>query len=46
MIQVLDRPGLEAASCECYDLIARETERLLGPAQAEECPGEGDGRST
>jgi CRP-like cAMP-binding protein len=32
MIHVLDRPGLEAASCECYGLIARETERLLGPA--------------
>jgi CRP-like cAMP-binding protein len=45
VIQVLDRPGLEAASCACYGLIARETERLLGPAHTEECPGEGDGRS-
>jgi CRP-like cAMP-binding protein len=32
IIHVLDRPGLEAASCECYGLIVRETERLLGPA--------------
>jgi CRP-like cAMP-binding protein len=39
MIHVLDRPGLEAASCECYGIIAQETDRLLGPAQAEEHPG-------
>jgi CRP-like cAMP-binding protein len=32
VIQVLDRLGLEAASCECYGFIAEETERLLGPA--------------
>ena len=36
LVQVLDRAGLEAASCECYGLIARETARLLGPAPAEE----------
>jgi CRP-like cAMP-binding protein len=39
MIHVLDRPGLEAASCECYGIIAQETDRLLGPAQAEDRPG-------
>ena len=35
LVHVLDRAGLEAASCECYGLIARETTRLLGPAPAE-----------
>ena len=39
IIHVLDRPGLEAASCECYGIIAQETDRLLGPAQAEDRPG-------
>ena len=39
MIHVLDRPGLETASCECYGIIAQETDRLLGPAQAENRPG-------
>jgi len=28
-IVVLDRPALEAASCECYDVVKRETDRLL-----------------
>ncbi|PXX92802.1 Crp/Fnr family transcriptional regulator [Marinobacter vulgaris] len=27
-ITVLDRPGLEALSCECYGVVRRETERL------------------
>jgi Mn-dependent DtxR family transcriptional regulator len=26
---VLDRPGLEAASCECYRIVRQEFERLL-----------------
>jgi len=30
-IQILDRPGLEALSCECYAIVRREFERLLGP---------------
>ncbi len=30
-ITVVDRPGLEAAACECYRLIAAEDRRLLGP---------------
>ena len=28
-ITVLDRPGLEGASCECYGLVRKEFERLL-----------------
>jgi Mn-dependent DtxR family transcriptional regulator len=30
MIHVLDRTGLEAASCECYGVIKQEYDRLLG----------------
>ncbi len=33
-IKVLDRPRLEGMSCECYEVVRRETERLL-PAHAE-----------
>ena len=29
-VTVLDRPGLEAASCECYGVIKAEFDRLLG----------------
>jgi len=28
-ITVIDRPGLEARSCECYDVVRRESARLL-----------------
>jgi CRP-like cAMP-binding protein len=28
-IKVLDRPRLETMSCECYEVVRRETERLL-----------------
>src|SRR5256885_3810646 len=28
-ITVLDRPGLEQRSCECYEVVRREFERLL-----------------
>jgi CRP-like cAMP-binding protein len=31
IIHILDRAGLEAASCACYHVIAQEAERLLGP---------------
>ena len=30
LITILDRPGLEAASCECYRIIEAEYDRLLG----------------
>ena len=29
-ITVLDRKGLEAACCECYEVVAKELDRLLG----------------
>ena len=31
---VTDRPGLEAASCECYHTVRREFGRLLGDGAA------------
>jgi hypothetical protein len=30
-ITILDRRGLEAASCPCYGFIAREYQRVLNP---------------
>lgn len=32
-MKVTDRAGLEAAACECHGVVAREFERLLGPAR-------------
>ena len=29
-ITVIDRKGLEAACCECYKVVAKELDRLLG----------------
>jgi Mn-dependent DtxR family transcriptional regulator len=29
-IRIVDRPGLEAAACECYWIVRREFDRLLG----------------
>ena len=29
-LTVVDRKGLEAASCECYEVVAKELDRLLG----------------
>jgi CRP-like cAMP-binding protein len=31
-MSIIDRPGLEAASCECYDTVRHEFARLLGPS--------------
>ncbi len=33
VIEIADRPGLEAASCECYEVIQHEFDRLLGAPQ-------------
>ena len=33
-MEVTDRPGLEAASCECYHAVRREFARLLGAGSA------------
>jgi len=33
-ITVLDRPGLEERSCECYRVVKDEYDRLLGPVKA------------
>jgi CRP-like cAMP-binding protein len=33
-VKVLDRPGLERRSCECYGVIRREYDRLLPPSDA------------
>ena len=29
-IQILDRPRLEAAACECYGIVRSSYERILG----------------
>jgi CRP-like cAMP-binding protein len=34
-ITVLDRPGLEEKSCECYQVVKRETDRLLPHIRAQ-----------
>jgi CRP-like cAMP-binding protein len=30
-LTILDRRGLEEASCECYEAVRREYDRLIGP---------------
>ncbi len=34
-ITVLDRPGLEARVCECYQVVKTESDRLLSPRHVE-----------
>ena len=31
-VTILDRPGLESSACECYSIVRRQFERLLGHA--------------
>jgi hypothetical protein len=33
IMEIVDRAGLEQASCECYGVIQHEFERLLGAPQ-------------
>jgi hypothetical protein len=33
-IRVLDRRGLEASACECYEVVRREFDRLLEKASS------------
>jgi CRP-like cAMP-binding protein len=40
-LTLLDRPGLEAAACECYGIIRAEADRLLGPPSALRAGGAG-----
>jgi hypothetical protein len=37
-MEVTDRPGLEAASCECYGIARRAYDRLLGPPEGATTP--------
>jgi CRP-like cAMP-binding protein len=30
VVSIVDRPGLEAATCECYQIVREEFDRLLG----------------
>jgi hypothetical protein len=32
-IRIVDRKRLEAATCECYEALRQETDRLLDPAR-------------
>lgn len=49
-IRVIDRPGLEAASCACYRIVTSEFARLLGGRRAasplEKGMGSADGETT
>jgi CRP-like cAMP-binding protein len=49
-ITIRDRPGLEAASCECYEIIRREYARLLEgldlPSPLDSVTTEQEGKST
>jgi DNA-binding transcriptional regulator YhcF (GntR family) len=30
-VRIIDRQGLEGSSCECYEIVKREYDRLLPP---------------
>ena len=46
-VTIVDRPGLESASCECYRVIKLEFERLLGAGPSpERSGGAGDDTTT
>jgi hypothetical protein len=30
VVSIVDRPRLEAATCECYQIVREEFDRLLG----------------
>ena len=36
-IEVTDRPGMESVACECYGIVRRAQDRLLGPQQRHKC---------
>lgn len=40
-ITVLDRPALEDHACECYEVLKRESDRLLGPCRKPAPPANG-----
>lgn len=42
-IQVLDRPGLEKVSCECYGIVRERFEAFLTPPPSA-VPGDPEGR--
>ena len=33
LVEIVDRPALESAACECYHVVRHEYERLLGPVE-------------
>jgi CRP-like cAMP-binding protein len=43
-VTILDRPGLEKHTCECYFVTKHEFDRLLGPVSAEQIYLSGDVR--
>jgi CRP-like cAMP-binding protein len=45
MMQVLDRPGMEKASCECYAIVKRRFDAFLSPP-SNASPVQGKGRLT
>lgn len=44
VIEVLDRPGLELAVCECYGVVRSETERILSYLPQHRAVLDGDGQ--